>query len=148
VRREIPYLVCDVCGADELGDPAAGIATHRIAFDGVGIEGDVCKVCTDDLLVGFAKFAQHGRKVQTRTRVADAVAFPGTAWKFSSHALQRLGERRLDPLLVLAAADEPAVTRPGRNLDLEVSTRGKVKAVVAPDRGIIVTVALTDEDDE
>lgn len=147
MKRQIPYLVCDVCGVDELADPAAGISTHRIGFDGVTLEAEVCKRDTDDLLVAFARFASHARKVPNRTRIADAVAYPGTAWKFSSHALERLGSRKMDPLLVLAAADDPQVTRPGRASDLEVRQRGKVKAVVAPERGVIVTVAHVDEEE-
>jgi hypothetical protein len=147
MRREVPYLVCDVCSVDELGDPAAGIKTHRIAFDGVAMEAEVCKRCTDDLLVGFARFATVGRRVPIRTRIADAVPFPGTAWQFSAHALTRLGERHIDPLLAIAAADDPQVTRPGRASDLEVRQRGKVKAVVAPARGVIVTVGGAEDED-
>lgn len=149
MKKEIPYLICDVCGRSELdNDPAElQIETHRITFDGTTIEGDVCKVDTDGLLASFAVFATHGRKVPTKTKVVGAKPFPGTSWRFSAHALIRLGERKIDPMEILPVIDKPTVTRPGNASDLQIRERGNLKAVVAPERGIVITVARTDERD-
>jgi hypothetical protein len=146
MRREIPRLECDVCGRDD-SDPDVGVETHRVTFDGVTIEGELCKRDLDGLLGSFAVFATHGRKVPTKTRVVGAKAFPGTEWRFSSHALKRLGERKIDPVEIIAVIDNPTITRPGNATDLEIRERGRLKAVVAPERAIVVTVAKTDERD-
>jgi hypothetical protein len=147
VKREIPYLVCDVCDRSELDDPTLGIETHRITFDGVTIEADVCKTDTDGLLATFAVFAKHGRQVPTKTKIVGAKPFPGTSWRFSSHALIRLGERKIDPTEILPVLDDPTLTRPGNASDLQIRERGRLKAVVAPERGIVITVARSDEAD-
>jgi hypothetical protein len=44
--------------------------------------------------------------------------------------------------------DDPTTIRPGNASDLEIRERGKLKAVVAPDRGIVITVARREEADE
>jgi hypothetical protein len=53
----------------------------------------------------------------------------------------------MDPLEVVQAIEDPTLIRPGRASDQEIRERGYVKAVVVPDRGIVVTVARKGEDD-
>lgn len=144
--REVRYLVCDVCDRDER-DLDVKVKTHRIAVDAVVLEGELCEDDLTKILVAFDGFSAHARRVPERTRVVGAKPFPGTEWRFSSHALKRLGERRIDPTEIIAVIDNPSVTRPGNASDLEIRERGRLKAVVAPERAIVVTVAKTDERD-
>jgi hypothetical protein len=60
----------------------------------------------------------------------------------------RLAERHLDPVEIVKVIDDPTTIRPGNASDLEIRERGKLKAVVAPDRGIVITVARREEADE
>lgn len=146
MKREVVELVCDFCGLGE--NSGRMVETHRAALDLVAYDAEACERCWAKTLETFAVFAKSGRAVPPRTKIKrDAVAFPGTAWKFSSHAMRRLGERKIDPVELLKAIDRPDVTRPGNSADLEIRERGRLKAVVAPDRLVIITAAHHDEDD-
>ncbi len=146
MRRELLELVCDTCGRGDR-EPGVMVATRRVAVDGVTVESEVCEKCWAELMAVFAAFATHGRKVPARTRVKDAVELPGTSWRWSAHALQRLGERKLDPMEVVRMLAAPDVTRPGNASDLTVCEGRKVKAVVARERGIVITVARQGDQD-
>lgn len=141
--RKITVLVCDDCGSDELG----AVETHQVTVDGRAIEAEICQRCWQKLCAAFAAFATHGRALPLRTP-ARAKPFPGTTWKFSSHALVRLGERHIDPMEILPVVEDPTITRPGRASDLEIREKGNLKVVVAPERGVIITVAKRSEDDD
>jgi hypothetical protein len=143
--RQVVTLICDLCEYSE--GETAGIAARRIVVEGRASEAEVCESCWSTLMAAFAFFATKGRRVPTRTRVKSANGWPGSTWKFTPHALIRCGERDLDPLEIVKAIDDPTVTRPGRSTDLEIRERGYVKAVVAPERGIVITVARKGEDD-
>lgn len=146
-RREI-VLVCDLCGAESNVDPT--VETRSVNVNGAGAEAEVCGSCWGGILAAFSVFATKGRKLAERTprRLRSAAkAFPGSTWRFSSHALIRCGERNVDPLEVVAAIEDPSVTRPGRASDQEIRERGYLKAVVIPDRGVVVTVARKGDDE-
>lgn len=141
--RKVIELICDVCGRGE----GADVETRRVGVDGVTVEAEVCATDWAGLMESFVVFARHGRKVPTKTKVTGAVPFPGTSWKFSAHALKRLGERKIDPTEIVRVIDNPGLTRPGNATDLEIRESRTLKAVVAPERGIIITVARHDESD-
>lgn len=142
-------LVCGFCGKGQ--DGGAIVETHELAVDQTAYEEEVCDPCWDKLLIHFAPFATTGRKVKRKARKApktsrDAVAFPGTPWRFSSHAMTRLGQRKIDPVELLKMIESPTVTRPGNSDDVEIRENDRLKAVVAPERFVIVTAAYHDED--
>lgn len=143
--RQVVTLLCDLCGHSE--HETAGVQTRRIAVEGRASEAEVCDGCWSTILAGFAFFATKGRAVPSRTRVKSAKAWPGSSWRFTAHALIRCGERDLDPLEVVKAIEDPSITRPGRASDQEIRERGYLKAVVVPERGIVITVARKGEDD-
>jgi hypothetical protein len=143
-RREILIPVCDVCGVE--GD---GVETRRMGVDGVWVEAEVCAADWAEILKGIAAMARVGRELPRRTRIkGTAKPWPGTAWRFTDHALMRLAERHLDPVEIVKVIDDPTTIRPGNASDLEIRERGKLKAVVAPDRAIVITVARREEADE
>lgn len=140
-------LVCDLCER-EAGD-AVGVETRTIVVDGVGAEAEACDGCWEQLMVSFSVFATRGRRLPPRTpKLRGAKSIPGSPWRFTSHALIRCGERNLDPVEIVEAIDDPTIVRPGRASDQEIRERGTLKAVVVPERGIVVTVARRGEDDE
>jgi hypothetical protein len=140
-RQEV-VLVCDVCGIE--GDP--DVETRRIGVEGIEVEAEICGKDWAELLAVFAVFARAGRQVPARTKLRNVKAMPGTAWRFTSHALIRCGERNLDPAEIVSVIEDPSVTRPGRASDQEIRERNGVKAVVVPERGVVVTVARKGED--
>lgn len=149
MKRSRIELVCGFCGKGQ--DDGAVVDTHRLGVDGTAYDEEVCDPCWDRLLVHFAPFATTGRKVpktaaKKARRPRDAVAFPGTQWRFSSHAMMRLGERKIDPVELLKMIDSPTVVRPGNSDDVEIREGARLKAVVAPERFVIVTAAHHDED--
>lgn len=137
-------LVCDQCGQDE--NQVDGIETIRVEIDGHAVEGELCSGDRGRLLEAFAAFATSGRPVPRTTKLRQVKPWPGSTWRFTSHALIRCGERNLDPLEIVAVLDDPAVTRPGKASDQEIRERNGVKVVCVPDRGIVVTVARKGED--
>jgi hypothetical protein len=135
-QKKVIVLVCDLCGTDDLVD------THRIAVDGQAFDAEACDMCWAKVIEPFAKWSKFGRQPRSKTTRTKAVEWPGTPWQFSSHALQRMGERHITPEQVLRVVDDPEVKRPGSASDQEVWHRGAVKVVVVPERRIIVTTAL------
>lgn len=140
-RREV-VLVCDLCESEDL------VQTHRIIVDGQARDAEACDPCWSRTLVAFAAWATQGRTPSRKKSVAkDVVAWPDTEWKFTSHAMQRMGERKVKPRDVIRCVDMPDVCRPGKASDQEIWTRGTTKVVVVPERMVILTVAKTDEED-
>jgi len=136
--------VCDVCGKDE--SEVAGVATRTVSVDGVGVEGEVCDQDFETLARALSPFVTRGRPIPQKTRLRSLKSVPGTSWRFTSHALIRCGERDLDPLQIVQVIDDPTLIRPGKASDQEIRERNGIKAVVVPDRGVIVTVARKGED--
>ena len=143
-EKRTVVLVCDVCEKDE--NQVTGIETRRLSINGIVAEAEICDTDWQPIVAAFAVFARAGRQLPQRTRVPKAKAMPGTNWRFADHALVRLGERHIDPIEILKVVDDPSITRPGNASDLEVRERNGLKAVVAPDRGIIITVAKRGEE--
>jgi hypothetical protein len=139
-------LVCDLCEQD--ATDSLPVQTRQVIVDGQGVEAEVCDPCWSTFLGDFASFAVKGRPLPPRTpRLKSAKAIPGSTWRFTSHALIRCGERNMDPAEIVQAIENPTLTRPGRASDQEIRERGYIKAVVVPERGIVVTVARKGEDD-
>lgn len=143
-RREVVSLVCDMCGKDAA--EVVGVETRRVQIDGIAVEAEICDGDYQPILEAFAVFARAGRELPRKTPTRGAKAYPGTHWKFSDHALMRLAERHLDPLQIVKVCDSPEITRPGNASDLEIRERNGLKAVVAPERLVIITVARKDEE--
>jgi len=145
--KETIVWVCDVCGAES--PDSMEIQTRQIIVDGRGAEAEACETCWAGILGAFALFAKSARLLPLRTpKLRGAKSIPGSAWRFTSHALIRCGERGLDPVEIVAAIEAPTIVRPGRASDQEIRERGSVKAVVVPDRGVVVTVARKGEEDD
>lgn len=145
-EKRTVVLVCDLCNED--ADDNLEVQTRQVIVNGQGAEAEVCDPCWSTFLGAFAQFAAKGRALPTRTpRLRSAKSIPGTTWRFTSHALIRCGERNMDPAEIVLAIDDPTIIRPGRASDQEIRERGYIKAVVVPDRGIVVTVARKGEDD-
>ena len=145
-ERKTVVLVCDLCQEEASDD--LEVQTRQVIVDGVGAEAEVCSPCWSTFLGALGSFSAHGRTLPARTPgLRSAKSFPGTTWRFTAHALIRCGERNLDPVEVVQAIEDPTLTRPGRASDQEIRERGYLKAVVVPDRGIVVTVARKGEDD-
>lgn len=142
--KKVVVLQCDGCGTEVPGE----VQTRQISVDGRAVEAEQCSVCWSKVCTAIAVFATHGRPLPLRTPVRGAKPWPGTTWKFSGHALQRLGERGIDPAEIVKVIEDPTISRPGRASDLEIRERGSYKAVVAPARGIVITCARRAEDDD
>src|SRR6187402_1534480 len=121
-RQEV-ILICDVCDDGEGSEFATDVETRRIGVEGVEVEAEICARHWEDLLSGFAVFATKGRPVPARTRLRGVKAYPGTTWRFTSHALIRCGERDLDPVEIVSVLDDPTMTRPGKASDQEIRER-------------------------
>ena len=144
VQKKIVVLECDLCGAE-----GEGVETHRIHIDAIARLAEVCARCWEGIVASFAVFATAGRAPEIKTQKAGkALEWPGTPWRFSSHALLRMGQRKVTPQDVLRALDNPEIKRPGKASDQEIWQRGQTKVVVVPDRQVIITVANGSEDDE
>lgn len=141
--RKFVVLQCDQCQRDEGEIP---VATKTIAIDGTTVEAELCEECWQSVLEPLAVFLRAGRRIPARTKLRNVKPWPGTSWRFTSHALIRCGERGLDPLEICDVIEDPSITRPGKASDQEIRERNGVKAVVVPERGIIVTVARKGEE--
>jgi hypothetical protein len=145
-ERRTVVLMCDMCEQD--ADDNLNVQTRQVIVDGNGVEAEVCDPCWSTFLGTFATFSARGRALPARTpKLRNVKSIPGTTWRFTSHALIRCGERNLDPVEIVEAIEDPTLIRPGRASDQEIRERGYLKAVVVPDRGIVVTVARKGEDD-
>lgn len=144
--KKIVTLVCDICQSDDM------VETHILTVDGVTKEAEACWACWNRALTPLLPFSKVGRDVQppkpVKVKKADIVPFPGQSWKFTSHALIRLGERHLDPTQAAFAAEKPEINHPGRTPDTEVHVRGPIKVVIQPAKRLILTAARRDEIDD
>lgn len=140
--REIITYVCDLDESEDM------VEEHTITVDGTTVVADVCMKDWQKIVSCLAGLYSAGRqpvptKVSGRGNIVD---FPGQAWRFSYHALQRMGERRVSPESVVKAAEDPELVHPGGNGKSEIRIRGKVKVAVALDKkDLILTVAHRDE---
>jgi hypothetical protein len=142
--RQTVIFVCDLCGKDSAESP--NVETHRIGLDGVEVEAEACESCWEGVVAAVAVLGRAGRQVPARTRIRNVKPWPGSTWRFTSHALIRCGERHLDPLEIVRVLDDPSITRPGKASDQEIRERNGVKAVCIPERGIVLTVARKGEE--
>lgn len=149
VSRQILTLVCDECGAED-GGAGGLVKTRRLVIDEMGAaEAELCETDWTKMLEAIAVFARRGRPLPLKSVIPKkSHHYPGMeGWKFADHALIRMGERHINPLEVLPVIKNPDVVRPGNSGDLEIRQRSGLKAVVAPERGVVITVAHTDEPD-
>lgn len=143
MRREVIVLVCDLC---ERGEPEVVVETHRVVVDSIARDAEACVECWQGVVEAFVPFAAAGRQPAKVTKTTKAFDWPGSSWKFSSHAMQRMGERKVSPEEVLRVVGDPEIRLPGKASDQEVWTRNGTKVVVVPERQVVVTVARRDED--
>lgn len=143
VTKTIITYVCDLCEGDDM------VETHLVNVDGKAVEAEACLTCWQKVLENLAVFSVAGRPITpVKVKKADVVAFPGESWKFTSHALIRLGERHLDPSQAAFAAEKPEVSRPGRDPETFIHTTGPIKVAIKPKKRLILTVARRNEDME
>lgn len=155
--RAVVLLVCDRCGTSNAEDE---VETHQIA----GLEGEACKRCWKDIYTESleawldatrtlverepAKRRYQRRQSLSSVELAnqvngqDVTQWPDTPWRFTSHALLRMGERHIMMEDLLPILKSPAATRPGDKQDgIEVWWTGDVKVVVNPEQRAVLTVA-------
>jgi hypothetical protein len=137
-QRRVVTLVCDLCGAEDI------VETHRITVDGTSRDAEACDTCWSNIMAAFAGFAATGREPEKkRYKKDELLEWPDTPWKFTNHAMLRMGERRVSPAAVLRVIKEQEIRRPGKHDGEEIWQRGSVKIVVDPTRQIVTTVART-----
>lgn len=140
-RRHV-ILVCDLCESQDL------VETHRISIDGHVLDAEACDTCWNRMLAAFGTWAVVGQMPKKkRASIKGAVSWPDTPWRFTAHALERMGKRKVSPSDILRVIDLPDIRRPGEAADEEVWTRGRTKVVVVPNSQVVLTVAYTDESD-
>lgn len=136
--RKVVVLVCDLCGGELL------VETHRLSIDAHAVELEACDRCWTGVVTKLGPVAAASRPaiVEKSRRVSrKAVAMPGTSWRFTSHALVRMGERHLDPTEVAQVADNPEIERPGREEGCLVRVAGPIKVVVDLESRAIITAS-------
>lgn len=147
VRQTVIVLVCDRCQTER---QTAKIAPRQVALDSKPVEVDLCARCWDDLREPFAAVLGAARKVEPPparasrkgAKVTTVATSEQGGWLWTAHALTRLGERQLDAADVIRAAADPQSTRPSERLpEAKVHSRDGVKAVVIPQRRVIITCA-------
>lgn len=145
VSQTVVVLTCDLCDADDLVD------THNMVVDGQPIEFEACDKCWGKTLETLAILAKVGRKPSKLTKVSskkDVMEIPGANWKFSAHALERMGSRHVQPKAACLAADDPEITRGARDPKCQIRVRNNIKVVVNEEKRLILTVAHEHEADE
>lgn len=138
-------LTCDLCDTDDL------VETHNMVVDGTPIEFEACDGCWGKTLASIAILSKVGRKpakLQKVSSKANVSEFPGETWKFTAHALERMGTRHISPHKACLAADDPQLTRGGRDPYSQVRVRNNIKVVVNEEKRLILTVAHEQEEDE
>lgn len=149
--RKVTTLHCEWCDTSDMTE------TYSITVNGQKYEFEACpKDYLRHVAEPFAVIARVGRKVTPETvspdekysRRSKTAHMPGTDWRFTPHALIRMGERRIDPTDVIAVADNPQTTFTSEtNDDLFVYTGEKnIRLTVDPSRKVIVTAALRDRE--
>lgn len=136
----VVVLECDICKGTDL------VGTHMISVDGKTVEAEACEPCWQKVVTCLIPFSKAGRVPQPKKVSAkkDIMPFPGQAWRFTAHALVRLGERHIDPVEAAKAADQPERTEV-RADSAEVRIRKNVKVIVDVRKGLIVTASKRDE---
>jgi hypothetical protein len=139
--RKIIVDVCDLCGGDDM------VETHCMTIDGTSVEAEACVPCWQKVIENLAVFSRVGRRPQPKKVTArkEIVAFPGESWRFTSHALIRLGERHISPCEAALAAEEPEIAHPGRDGRSEVRIKDKVKVVIDVRKRLVLTVSRREE---
>lgn len=139
--KKTVVLICDLCGGEHL------VETHRLSIDRHAVELEACDDCWTRVVVKLGPVAAASRPAsatiaeKSRRAARKAVAMPGTSWRFTSHALIRMGERHLTPTEVVQAADNPEVERPGTEPGCLIRVAGPIKVVVDPDNQAIITAS-------
>lgn len=147
--REVIVLECDLCGRSE--NNGTIVTTHQLTVDKVHVEFEACDRCWDKrVLHVLAPLSKNGRKpAPPKVPKPKTTPWPGTAWHFTSHALERLGQRRITPLDAIAVVEDPSTTHPGKPTKREpnatVFWRDNLKVVADPARQVVYTVANRDE---
>ena len=140
-QRRVVTLICDLCGGEDM------VETHRISVDGTSRDAEACMSCWSKVMAAFAGFATSGREPEKkRYKKDELLQWPDSPWKFTNHAMLRMGQRHVSPAAVLRVLGEQEVRRPGKYDGEEIWQRGDVKVVVVPDRMIVKTVARTVSD--
>jgi hypothetical protein len=127
------------------------VETHSMALDGTPVEFEACPHCWDGALSLFTEVVKAGREPSRIKKVSQAknvFDFPGKEWKFTAHALERMGQRHITPDKACRAADYPDLTRGGRDANTQIRVRKGIKVLVDESRGLIVTVAREEDVDE
>jgi hypothetical protein len=138
-RREWITLVCDLCGKEN-----DTVETHTLDVDGTAREAEACLACWVKVTKLLEKMYRVGRPVsrpKKRALPKIAAAWPGSKWEFTFHALERLGQRRLQPQLVLEAIEKPEVVFPGRDEGVEVRLGAGLKVAVNPEERVVLTAS-------
>lgn len=143
-------LHCEWCDTTDM------VETYSITVNGQKYEFEACPAdYAERIVTPFGAIARTGRKVTPDkvasdpkyTRRTKVEAMPGTEWRFTFHALTRMGQRRISPADVIAVAENPEMTHTSESDDaLFVYQGGKVRLTVDPTRKTIVTAALRDDE--
>jgi hypothetical protein len=143
--KKVVVISCDLCGTEDL------VETHNMVVDGNPIEFEACDSCWGKTLEPIAILAKVGRKPPKLVKVSgrkNVMEFPGESWKFTAHALGRMGSRHISPTQACKAADDPQITRGARDPKAQVRVRNHIKVVVDEERRLILTVSNETEEDE
>ena len=139
-KTEIIF-VCDLCKSEK------DVQTHKVTVDNHAVEIDACRKCWQGVLSSIAAVDRVGRVPKQKGKKKQKVfPFPGESWMFTPHALIRLGERKIGPDEVIKAIENPEITTPGDQPELEVRISAGIKAVVDPHDRTIITAAYRDEE--
>lgn len=147
MKTQHVILVCDRCQTEREN---ADVAPHTIAIDGSAVGLDACRKCWDELRIGFTPLLGVSHPVKMprapkATRVRRASSPEPTddhhGWTFTTHALIRLGERKIDALTAIGIAENPQLTRTSDEVpDAHVHERAGIGVVVVRERKLIITV--------
>lgn len=154
MKQEVVVLICDMCGDEDGTDTLRGLVTvhtHSMVLDGHAVEAEACERCWEKYLAAFVTFRQIGRKpkkVKAKEDAIEVVPFPGTRWHFTYHALLRMGERRLNPLDVIQAAEKPKIVHAGRTPDSEIRILGNLKVTIQPEKRRVITAGYREAEDK
>src|SRR4051794_948495 len=113
-QRRIVTWICDLCGGTN------NVSTHTVVVDNHAVEFEADPKCWQAILTSIAKVDKVGRQPgkafsERKPRQRKPVPFPGQSWEFTFHALERMGQRKLNPVEVVAVAENPEVTAPGND---------------------------------
>lgn len=144
-------LHCEWCDTTDM------VETYSITVNGQKYEFEACPAdYAERIVVPFGVIAKAGRRVTPEvaaqptgryTKRTKVSPMPGTDWRFTAHALIRMGERRLSPMDVIAVAENPEVTHTSEHDDTLFNYQaGNIRLTVDPGRKAIITAALRDDE--